>query len=242
MYEYREISLKELVFCIWEKIWIVILATIAFGVVAFAITKFILVPQYSATIRLYVNNRTESTNTLTTSDVAAAKSLVVTYITIIESNSVIEDILDKSGLEYTPEQVKRMMSAKAVNGTEVFDVTITGESPENSAKIANLIAEIAPDKISEIVSGSSVKIIDWAKVPTEPTSPNIIKNVAIACLLGGLTSCFIVVLIHMFDSTIYTEDDIKEFCTLPILGIFSDFSQVSQSKYGYSYGGRGVKK
>lgn len=239
--EYREISLKELFTCILEKISVIILTTIIFGVAAFSITKYAITPKYDATIRLYVNNRTEATNTLTTSDVAAAKSLVNTYITIIESNSVLDDISKRLDSEYTPNQIKKMMSAKAINGTEVFEVTITDPSPENSADIANLIADIAPDKISEIVNGSSVKIIDRAKVPTEPVSPIMSKNIAISCLLGLLISSFIIVLLNMFDTTIYSEDDIKDFCTLPILGIFSDFNQVSQNKYGYSYGGRSKK-
>ena len=242
MDEFKEISLKELFICIWDKLWIILISTIVFGIAAFLITEFFIVPQYKATISMYVNNKTEATGSLTTSDVAAAKSLVDTYITIIESNSVLEDIVDNASFDCTPAQIKSMMSAKSLNGTEVFEVSITTDSPEKSAEMANLIADLSPNKISEIVEGSSVKIIDLAKVPTEPVSPSMSKNVSIACLLGLILSCFIVVLVHMFDTTIYSEDDIKEFCTLPVLGIFSDFNQVSSNKYGYSYGGRSAKK
>ncbi len=242
MEEYREISLKELFVCIWDKLWIIALTTIVFGVAAFIITEYIIAPQYKATISMYVNNKTEATSSLTTSDVAAAKSLVDTYITIIKSNSVLEDIVDDASFECTPTQIKTMMSAKSLNGTEVFEVSITTDSAEKSAEIANLIADISPNKISEIVEGSSVKIIDVAKVPTEPVSPSMSKNVAIACLLGFIICSFVIVLIHMFDTTIYSEDDIKKFCTLPVLGIFSDFSQVSSNRYGYSYGGRSAEK
>lgn len=242
MDEFKEISLKELFICIWDKFWIISLATIVFGIAAFLITEFIIAPQYKATISMYVNNKTEATGSLTTSDVAAAKSLVDTYITIIESNSVLEDIVDNASFDCTPTQIKAMMSAKSLNGTEVFEVSITTDSPEKSAEIANLIADLSPNMISEIVEGSSVKIIDLAKVATEPVSPSMSKNVSIACLLGFIICSFVIVLIHMFDTTIYSEDDIKEFCELPVLGIFSDFSQVSSNKYGYSYGGRSTEK
>lgn len=237
MEEYREISLKELFVCIWDKILIILLTTILFGVAAFFITEYLIAPQYEATISMYVNNKTEATGSLTTSDVAAAKSLVDTYITIIESNSVLEDIVDNASFKSTPKQIKNEMSAKSLNGTEVFEVSIITDSPTKSVEIANLLAKLAPNKISEIVEGSSVKIIDLAKVPTGPVSPSMSKNVAIACLLGFVFSVFVVIVVHMFDTAIYSEDDIKEFCTLPVLGIFSDFSQVSSSKYGYSYGG-----
>lgn len=240
MDEYKEISLKELFVCIWEKIWIILLVTAMCGIGAFLVTKLLIAPQYKATISLYVNNRTDSSNSVSTSDVSASKSLVDTYITIIESNSVLNDIVANVDFKCTAEQIKKMISAESINGTEVFEVSITGTSPQECAQIANLIAELAPNKISEIVSGSSVKIIDNAKVPTQPISPNVSKNVAIACLLGLLISSLVVVLIHMFDNAIYSEDDIKEFCTLPVLGIFSDFDQVSHSSYKYehNYAGR----
>jgi len=241
--EYKEISLKELFICIWEKIWIILMVTLLCGAGAFLVTKFLIAPQYKATISLYVNNRTDSTNTVSTGDVAASKSLVDTYITIIESNSVVNDIVANAGFDCTAKQIKDMISAASINGTEVFEVSITGISPQKCAKIANLIAILAPSKISEIVSGSSVKIIDNAKDPTEPISPSMPKNIAIACLLGFLISSLVVVLIHMFDNSIYSEDDIKKFCTLPVLGIFADFDQESHSgyKYEHSYEG-GAKK
>jgi len=240
--EYREISLKALFVCVLKKLWIVAITVIVFGCAAFVITTFVITPQYSATIRLYADNKTEATSSLTSSDVSAAKSLVDTYITIIKSNSVVDAIAKRSGLEYSAEQIKTMISAKSVNGTEVFDVSVTGAVPEECAVIANEIATLAPSKISRIVNGSSVKIIDSAKVPTSPISPSLPKNVLIACLLGLAISCVSVVIAYMSDTTIYNEDDIKEFCTLPVLGIFPDLRKGSPDDYGYEYGVRGKVK
>jgi len=155
---------------------------------------------------------------------------------------VVDTIVEEAGLEYSSEQIKNMISAEAVNGTEVFDVSVTGTAPDDCAIIANKIAELAPSKISTIVNGSSVKIIDLAKVPTGPISPSLPKNVAIACLLGLVISCVVVAVTYMLDTTIYNEDDIKEFCTLPILGIFPDLSEISRGDLSYSYGVRSSER
>lgn len=240
--EYREIDIKALLARVFEKLWIVAITVIVFGAAAFVITKFAITPQYSATIRLYANNKTEDTGLLTSSDVSAAKSLVGTYITIIESNSVVDTIAEEAGLEYSTEQIKSMISAEAVNGTEVFDVSVTGAVPNDCAIIANKIAELAPGKISVIVNGSSVKIIDRAKVPTGPISPSTPKNVAMACLLGLVISGVAVAVVYMLDTTIYDEDDIKEFCTLPVLGIFPDLNEISRGDLSYTYGVRSSEK
>ena len=168
MEEFREISLKSLLTGLLKRIWLILLIAFVFSAAAFLITRFAITPEYQATIRLYVNNKTEDTDSVTQSDVTAAKSLVATYITIIQSNSVIDNVANSTDINYTNQKIRDMLSAKSVNGTEVFDVTITGESPEICAKIANRIADLAPNKISGIIEGSSVKIIDRAKVPTDP--------------------------------------------------------------------------
>lgn len=244
MEENKKINYKALLVFILKKSWIIVSAAILFGAAAFCFTKFAITPKYRATIRLYVNNKIEASSSLTSSDVSASKSLVDTYITIIESDSVIDEIVENTENKYTNAQIKNMLSAKSINGTEVFEVSITGPSPEKCATIANAVADLAPGKISEIVDGSSVKIVDRAKVPSGPISPSISRNVAAAVLLGIVGSCIFVFFIFISDTTIYNENDIEEFCTLPILGILPDFTQVSKSKYDYlySYGGRSSDK
>ncbi len=240
--EYKEISIGELIVCLLDKFWLIILATVIFGASAFFITRYAITPLYKSTISMYVNNKTEASKSLTTSDVAAAKSLVNTYITIIESNSVLAEVIDSINNRYTPNQIRKMMRANALNSTEVFEVSITSPSPDESAIIANLIADLAPGKIAEIVDGSSVKIIDRAIPHHEPISPVMPKNIAIAAFLGFVISCLIILIFNFFDTTINSEDDIKEITTLPILGILSDFNQASNDKYEYSYGRRRVQK
>ena len=244
MNEYKRIDYRSLFIFILKKSWIVLLAAVVFAVSAFSFTKYAITPQYKATIRLYVNNKTEATTSLTSSDVSASKSLVNTYITIIESDSVIDEIVEKSEYKYTNEQIFGMLSAKSINGTEVFEVSASGPSAEECADVANLIADLAPEKISEIVEGSSVRIVDRAKVPNGPISPSIPRNVLTAFLIGIVVSCVIIFFIYISDTTIYSEEDIGEFCTLPVLGVLPDLLQADQSKnsYPYAYGGGSTGK
>lgn len=240
--EYKRIDLYVLFTHIFKNLWIVAIAIIVFGSAAFIVTKFAISPKYNATIRLYANNKSEDTGSLTSSDLSASKSLVGTYIAIIKSNSFVEAIAEDTGLKYSAEQIKNMISAEAVNGTEVFDVSVTCGVPEDCSVIANDIAWLAPDKISDLIEGSSIKIVDRAKVPTQPTSPSLPKNIAIACFLGLVASCAALTVVYVYDTTIYNEKDIKEFYSLPILGIFPDFNEVSQGDSRYAYLSRGAEK
>ena len=236
---YRRINYRALLLFMLKRAWIIALVVLLFAAGAFYVSKLLITPEYKATIRLYVNNRIEASSSLTSSDVSASKSLVDTYITIISSDSVIDVISEKTGGKYTGTQIKNMLSAKSINGTEVFAVSITGPVPEDCAAVANAIADFAPDKISEIVDGSSVKIVDRAKIPTVPISPSVERNVAGAVIIGVALILILFFLMFISDTTIYSESDVREFCTLPILGIMPDFTQAGQGKYSYSYGRAG---
>jgi len=233
MDKYKTINFKSLVIFILKKLWVIALAALIFGIAALLITSYAITPMYRATIRLYA-----------CSEVPASKLLADTYISIIESDSVVEELVERGKYGYTDKQIVKMLDAKPINNTDVFEVSVTGPMPEECANIANSIADIAPDKISEIIEGSSVKIIDRAKTPSEPVSPNIPGDVAAAVLIGITISGALLFFIFVSDTTIYSEEDIREFCTLSILGVLPDFNQVYQGRgnYSYSYGGRNYKK
>ena len=72
-----------------------------------------------------------------------------------------------------------MIDARAVSDTAAFDVTVESENPVEAELVANTIAKILPDRIAEIVDGSSVRIVDYAIIPAHRSSPSYIKNTLI---------------------------------------------------------------
>jgi len=130
-----------------------------------------------------------------------------------------------------------MISAESVNGTEVFRVTVTSEDPYDSAKIANCIAEVLPKRISEIIEGSSMKVVDSAVVNLEKVAPSITKYTAMGGVLGILISFVIIVIMAIADDTIHDEDYILQNYEYPILAKVPDLF-ASDSK-GYAYYKRG---
>jgi len=218
----QEIDLRQLFQLLLSNIKSIILVTLLSGVIAFLISNYIITPEYSSTVKLYVNNRTAAdTETLTTSDISAAQQLVGTYVAIIQSDSMLNDVIDEIGVDYTPSQIREMMSANSVNNTEVFYVTIQGEDSLEVAAIADEIAKISPTKIAEIVEGSSVKILDRAKVSNIPIYPNVKLNTAIGLLLGFMLVCLMIIVIDLLDTKINVEEDVEEITDLPILGVIS---------------------
>ena len=103
----------------------------------------------------------------------------------------------------------------------------------------NALAEVAPGEIEKIVEGSSAKIIDYGKVPVNPSSPNRRNNVVLGVLAGVAVAILYITLRFLLDVRIKDEEDIYAMFELPVLASIPNFSPdrgKRRKKRGYSYG------
>ena len=77
-----------------------------------------------------------------------------------------------------------MVSASAVSGPEIFSITVTSADPVEAQRIVDTIVDILPDRIAEVVDGSSVRLVDYPVIATRRTSPSYTKYAMIGLILG----------------------------------------------------------
>lgn len=235
--DYYTIDLMHILTTVWKKVWVLIICGILGAVIGFSYASFIIAPTYSSAILLYVNNSSISVGgasfSISSSEITAAQSLVKTYIEMLTNRTTLEAVIEKSGVDYTFEELNGMITAQSVNGTEVFRVTVTSENPYDSAKIANCIAEVLPKRISEIIEGSSMKVVDSAVVNLNKVAPSITKYTAMGGMFGLMLSFIVIVIMAVSDDTIHDEEYILNNYDYPILAKVPDL-YVSDSK-GYTY-------
>ena len=237
--EYLEIDLLRLVRAIWHRAWAIVLAMLLCGAAGFVRSAYLTTPLYEAVALLYVNNSSFSVGStsfsISTSELTAAQSLVETYIVILETRTTLEDVIEKAELTYSYDELLEMIDAQAVNNTEIFSVTVTSENPQEAELIANTIAQILPDKISNVVDGSSVRVVDRAVVPSRQSFPNITMYTAIGVLLGLIISCFVIVFLELLDDQIHDEDYLIQTYQLPVLAIIPELLSNKSTDSYYQY-------
>lgn len=236
----EEIDLLKLLQALWKKIWIIVGATIVGGIVLFLYTYFFVTPMYQTTALLYVNNNSVNIGStkvnISSSDIYASNSLVETYSVILKSRNTLLEAISEGQIPYTYEELLRKVSGSAEGDTPVFKITVIDKDPDMAAHIANQIVDVITDKISDIVDGSSVKVVDLAVSPKEAYSPNYLKNTAIGMLIGFVLSCGVIILMSLMDSTIREEDFLLDkYKNIPILSSIPDLSEDSAGGY-YGYG------
>lgn len=226
MKETVELDLGALLKFLSKRIWIILLCTVLLGASVFVYTVNFVTPMYDASVTIYVNNNSNKNNdTISSSDLAVALKLVNTYVNIIESDTVLEKVIDEAGMNLTAKKVRGMLSAAPVDETEMFKVTIRSQNPQMSADLANAIARIAPGEIAAIIEGSSAKIIDYAKVPTTQSSPNPVRNTVLGAVLGAVLAVAVLTMVMLLDQRIKDDVDLQRVCGAPILGYIPDLAE-----------------
>lgn len=236
-----EIDLIALIRHLWKNALLIALVALLFGSATFGVTAFLMKPRYQATASMYVNNSSFSLGatdfSISTGDLSASNSLVSVYQYILESRTTMEEVIQASNLTYSPDDVLEMISTNSIDKTGAFEVTVTSTNPAEVELIANSIAKVLPERIAEIVDGTSVRIVDYAIIPSRRSGPNVVKNTVIGVLLGGILSAVFAAVKFLMNDTskemIQTVDDLREmYPDVMVLATIPDM-RLNEKKNGY---------
>ena len=235
--EYYTIDVFHIFKSLWKRAWLIALCGLLAAAIGFSMSAFVIAPTYSSYVKLYVNNSSISlgnTNfSISASELTAAQSLVRTYGDILDSRSTLERIIENSGVDYTWKQLSGMITYAPSNETEIMLVTVTCEDPYIASKIANTIAEVLPIRISEIIDGASMEVVDSAIPDVQKVAPSITRYTAIGLALGVLISVIVVIVLALMDDTIHDEEYVLRTYDYPILGKVPDLLNSGNKSYRY---------
>lgn len=241
--EYVEIDLKRIFAALWHKIWLVLLAAVVFAVVTFVCVYFFVTRQYQSSAMFYVNNSDISVGAaslnISSSDITASKDLVQSYIVILYTRDTLMDVIARSGVDRSYTELRSMISAEAVEETEIFQVTVTSPSPSEAYQIARAIEVSLPERIDGIIDGTTAKPVETAIQSNSISSPDYPQSALIGFAAGFLLMALLVILQEVFDVTIRSEEDMVQVCHHPVLASVPDMGAPGKgSYYYYGYGSK----
>ena len=230
----RQINIMDILKLYMKRWWCLLLAMVLGGVISAVSTVLFVVPMYTSYCTLYTENTADITNQNITevnlSTVMVRKELVQTYAEILSSNTFLTRVAEQSDIGYTSDQILKMISMKDKNETEILVVSVTSVNPNHSHIIAQKIVDLAPEFVSDIVEGGSVKPLDLPKYSNSPSSPNLVRNIEVGMIIGLLISLVLVFTVEMLDNKVKDSDTVAEMFKYPILGEVPYFTSTSKKE------------
>ncbi len=249
-----EINIKDAFMAIINRWWIVLISIVVFAVAFFGVSYRSYVPEYMAVAKMYVNNDNlkdgQTKISISSSDITAAQALVNSYCEILTSRltlgEVISQMKENDDYNMTYEELYSKISCGAINETEVFYISVIDTDPQRAVTAVNTVVDVFPERIKDVIEGSSVKTIDRAVV-AQKRNPGFLKQIAMGALVGAILSCAYAILRGcVFNDIVESSDWLSNsFDNTPVLAEIPDLYSVnnkgSYEKYGkygrYNRGG-----
>ena len=232
----EEVDLKEFIMLFWNKKVSIILITIIFMFIGIIYSVGFITPKYtsSTTLLLATSESSNSkTNTITTSDITLNSKLVSTYSELVKSKNVTRQVISNLGIDETEDELRDSITVSSVKDTELIKISVTDKNATNAYNIANEIAKVFTQKVSEIYNINNVQILDQAEISTTPSNINHAKDVIMFTFVGLFIAIVFVLVANMLDTTIKSSEEVEKLCNVPVIASIPLYSfEIAKNKGG----------
>ena len=212
-----EIDLKELLFALKKKLWLILLAAILGSGIAGAFSALVMKPQYTSSSMLYVLSKETTLTSL--ADLQIGTQLTNDYRVLVSSRPVLEVVIEELGLDMSYETLTGKLAISNPADTRILTLTVTDGDPVMAKTIVDAITDRVSEYIGDIMEMEAPKVIEYGQVSMNPVSPNIMRNTAVGGMLGIVLVCGIVTILVITNDTVQTEEDVEKYLGLSTLAV-----------------------
>lgn len=219
-----EIDVLYLMKTLLRKKFLIILAGLLGAGLALGYSLFLATPLYDSTTRIYVVNQSaQGTAGITNQDLQAGTYLVKDYKEIILSQDVLSQVKSELGLDG---DIRNKISVSIPVDTRIVSITVRDDNPEEAARIANNVRQVASQKIIDVTKVNDVTTLEEATAAESPSSPNTKRNLALGVVGGAGLAIAIILVAEVLDDRVKRPEDIEEMMGLPLLGVVPNVTKL----------------
>mgnify|MGYP000989923063 FL=1 len=211
----KVIDLLELFRAILNRVKLIVVLCILFGMSGFFGTKILITPTYTASTSIYLTPQISESGSLDYNSQMANSKLVTNAVNLLTQNNIMSEVAKDVGLE-SADSVKSMVSVSNDSNTEIITVTATSNDPKLSKNIANDTVSTFIRTMQKNLNVSNIEVVDKAKLSYVPSGPNVKRNTLLATLVGFVLGCGYAVLRFLFDNRLRTKEEAEKYLGIPV--------------------------
>lgn len=202
--------------------WIVV--GLLVGAAAAAAVVFATTPVYQASTELFVSTRQADSSTDLYSGSSFSQQRVASYAIVVTTPRVLQPVIDRLGLNESPDQLASRISVNAPVNTVLIDIAVRDTDPARAALIANAVSAsfvtVAGqlERTASAPSPVTISSVRQAVPPTLPVLPDPTLDIALALGLGLLVGVVAGLVRHATDTVIRDEQDLSRVVDTTVLG------------------------
>lgn len=212
---------------VFRKRWTLVVAGLLLGLLVSSAASFLVPREYTARATLYISAQLSGDNAaLAYQGSLLSEQRAKSYAELLESQRVANEVVQRLQLAIDPRDLAREIQASAPTDTVLLYVTVTDQSAERAAMIANTASDVFVGLVSQIEQPSdprqaptvTAKIVENASPPEDASYPQIKLNLALGLLAGLAAGAAAALLANALDRTVRSVELLALLTSSPSLG------------------------
>lgn len=204
-----EINVKEIIYALLDKIWILFYAAIICALLGGIATKLLETPVYSSTTKLYVINRQDPDKTITSTDLSAGSLLIKDFEILVTSRPILEKVIHDLNLSVSQEELISEISINIPEETRILEITVKNKDPFMAKKLADKLADVSAEQMISVMDIEKVNVVERGRIPTSPTDNKFKQNTMYGGILGLGAAMALIIFLYLSNDHIKTNEDIE---------------------------------
>ncbi|MGY1787302.1 polysaccharide biosynthesis tyrosine autokinase [Geodermatophilus sp. SYSU D00698] len=183
-------SLREVMAALRTSSWLLFVSLLVGGLAALGVS-LLQTPTYTSSTQLFVSTTDSASASEVFQGSQFSQQRIASYARLITGQQLATRVVQQLGLPMSPDQLAAEITATPVTDTVLIDVTVTDPSPQRAQQIADSIGPQFSALVQEIEttepgarSPVKVTVTQRPQVPTAPTSPKPVRDVALGLVVG----------------------------------------------------------
>lgn len=242
----ENINISEIFQVLKRKYKLIVAIVIGFVAVASVLSFFVITPKYEAKVKLFIGKEESKDNLgYNSSEIQMYQKLLTTYAEIIKTEDLVQGAVTKANIDLGKMEAKDVLNSLVVtprSDTQILEIGYKDSNPQRAVDIVNSITNDFIAKSKKLITNGNVQVIQKAKVPENPISPNKKLNILISLVLGLMVGVGIVLLLEFMDNTFKSKEDLEKVLDLPVIGAIPEYDTESIRGNNHIHNGRANRK
>lgn len=202
-------------------------------------------PMYQSTATLYILRQNNDNQTGSSSSVDSDFNLALKVVNdcnyILKMQDVVERVTKKLGVDtYISygEMVERISITNPEN-TRILEVTVQSEDAQLSKALVNALCDEGAAAIENIMGFKQVTVSEYGRENAQPCNKTGILTYCLVGVVSVLVMYIFFLIRFLLDDGIHSEEDVRRYLDLSVLGEIPDASGRRGRRYGYRRYGYG---
>lgn len=237
-----EIDLGKLAGVLFERLHYIILCFVVGGLLFNLYAYLMIHPTYQSSAKLYMVSASED-SVVNFSDLNIGQALTSDYEELIFSYPVMDEVIEKMGLDMDSSGLAGMITIENPENTRVLVITTTARDAQLAMDITNTLVDVVRDYLPKTMSTTKPNVVQYGRLKPQRVGPSYMKYTFLGALIFAGVYCVIILAIYLMDDTIKGGEDLeREFGLVPLAMIpENDVYLEEESEYKKTLFGRRKK-